>query len=300
MSRKVKVLVCCMVLLAAGMVNAKLVCHYPFDGNLDDSSVNNYPAGDGSLVGDTQYVEGKYGEALDFDGDGDFVQLMVAPDPNNTEGWGWKGTYMYDQPKVTIAMWVKMADYPFESTNLLATRSWLPGDNNIEISGLFGFQTPFFIVSNGIYPDEYPHKLIPPEKLGNWFHLAVTYDTVAGEANMYIDGVPGSAVQITSGALVNIGNYTLGGNAGIDARYFDGQIDELYIYSQVLSPQEITDLMDGIEPEEEFVCGDSGYLPGDVNKDCNVDLKDLAVMSSNWLKCTDMNLERCEMVPLSF
>lgn len=40
----------------------------------------------------------------------------------------------------------------------------------------------------------------------------------------------------------------------------------------------------GIEPD---VCGDYGYLKGDFNTDCVVDLKDLDVVVQGWLLCSD-------------
>ncbi len=44
------------------------------------------------------------------------------------------------------------------------------------------------------------------------------------------------------------------------------------------------------------VCGDPGtvYLPGDLNEDCYVDFKDLAIFASHWLTCTDPANRDCE------
>jgi C1A family cysteine protease len=49
----------------------------------------------------------------------------------------------------------------------------------------------------------------------------------------------------------------------------------------------------GIEPKH--FCGESGqvYLTTDINKDCYVDLKDLAVLAADWLKCTDLSDKTC-------
>jgi hypothetical protein len=35
-----------------------------------------------------------------------------------------------------------------------------------------------------------------------------------------------------------------------------------------------------------FECGDWGYEPGDLNRDCYVDFKDLALIADDWLRCT--------------
>lgn len=49
-----------------------------------------------------------------------------------------------------------------------------------------------------------------------------------------------------------------------------------------------------VEPKS---CGDPGmdYLEGDRNKDCVVDMLDLAEISSSWLKCSDPQNENCEL-----
>ena len=43
-------------------------------------------------------------------------------------------------------------------------------------------------------------------------------------------------------------------------------------------------------------CGDDGtvYLPGDFNADCQVDMRDLAMLASNWLGCNDPMNVNCE------
>ena len=40
-------------------------------------------------------------------------------------------------------------------------------------------------------------------------------------------------------------------------------------------------------PLEEFECGDFGYLAGDFNRDCVIDIQDLEVIANAWLLCSD-------------
>lgn len=301
MGKQIALLAVCVVLVATGMINASLVCYYPFDGDPNDRSANNYPSGDG-LEGDAHYVDGKYGQALDFDGNQDFVQIMV--EPKNAEG-NWNPVKTGYRPRVTIAMWVRMEAFPSSTIDFLAARTWAAGDLNFEIHEGIGLRTPLAVVQHGL-PGEYPQNTIdaslladpndndPNELLTGWIHLAVTYDTIAQESYMYINGVPGNNYPIMSGAEVNIGNYTLGGNAGGDYRWFDGQIDELYIFDQALTGQEIVDLMEGIIPE--MKCGDYGYFRADLNTDCYVNIDDLAMMALEWLNCSDPAVTGCEEV----
>lgn len=264
--------------LAVTSSYAELVCHYKFDGNLIDSSANNYPAGDGTLQGDTHYVEGKFGQALDFDGAGDFVRIMTEPGSGDT----WIPRTKVSN-SISITMWVRMDSYPRADADLLASRSWNPGDNNLEFhQQAFDYKTPFFVVQQGRFLTEFPHKRISSDKLGKWIHLAVTYDVISGESYMYIDGVPGEVAPITSGAWVTIGNYTVGGNESLDSRYFDGQIDDLRIYDHALSSEEVQQ----VYTEKVDLCGSEGYLESDLNRDCYVDSEDMSFVVDDWLKST--------------
>ena len=47
------------------------------------------------------------------------------------------------------------------------------------------------------------------------------------------------------------------------------------------------------EPESPE-CGDWGYYPGDINKDCYVDFTDLAIFLSEWPNCTDLANPNCK------
>ena len=268
----------CAVLCITTSVNAELVCHYKFDGNLLDSSVNAYPAGNETLYGHTQYVPGKFGQALSFDGAGDYIKIMVAL--NGAEQWVPRTMV---SNSITIAMWVNMNSYPTDAADFVASRSWQPGDNNFEFhQGGFGLDTPFFVVQQGIFLTEFPHKKITSDKLGKWFHIAVTYDVVAGESYMYIDGVAGNVAPITSGAWVTIGNYSIGGNEALNSRYFKGQIDDMRIYNHALSPAEIQTVYN----EEVDLCGSWGYLQSDLNRDCYLGFEDIIAIANDWLKST--------------
>jgi hypothetical protein len=258
--------------------DAALLCHYKFDGNLLDSSVNNHPAGDGTLQGNAHYVTGKFGQALDFDGAGDFIRIMVAAGSNG----GWSPRVKVSNA-ISVTMWIKMDAYPTADVDLLASRGWSPGDNNFEFhQGGFGYQTPFFVVQQGTFLTEYPHKRITSDKLGKWIHLAMTYDAIGGQSCMYVNGGAGDAAPITSGAWVTIGNYTVGCNEPLNARYFDGQMDDLRIYDHALSPQEVQ----AVYTEEVDLCGSRDYLPSDLNRDCYVDSDDMLSIVDNWLKST--------------
>ncbi|MCP4351352.1 MAG: hypothetical protein GY795_38290 [Desulfobacterales bacterium] len=70
-----------------------------------------------------------------------------------------------------------------------------------------------------------------------WYHVAVTQE--AGDFRLYVDGV--LAGQNTGAAQMQSANYNLyvGTNWYANGNYFDGLIDDLMIYSRILTPEEI-------------------------------------------------------------
>jgi hypothetical protein len=151
----------------------------------------------------------------------------------------------------------------------------------------------YFIQVNGVIPDENPLGMVTPEMLGDWVHIAATYDALAGQAYIYIDGVPGAMAAIDTSRRIDIGNYSLGGNSLWNSRYFDGQIDEVRIYDDALTAAEIQVLYREFDDISDL-CGSMGYLPGDLNYDCRVDLKDMAILASEWLRCTQPEDAMCQ------
>lgn len=43
-------------------------------------------------------------------------------------------------------------------------------------------------------------------------------------------------------------------------------------------------------------CGSYGFMPADLNRDCTVNLKDLAILAADWLYCVDVNAAACPNV----
>ena len=82
---------------------------------------------------------------------------------------------------------------------------------------------------------------------GQWTHLAVTRDGISGAVKLYVNGVldasgtAGTAV-LNANPIINIGGNTL------DGRYFNGTLDDVRIYSRVLTPGEIATLLPSTPP----------------------------------------------------
>jgi hypothetical protein len=78
-----------LVLSVAGSASADLVAHLSFDessGNVAHDTSGN--GNDGTLNGDPQWVAGRVGGALDFDGSGDYVEIpRIVQDDFTLAAW---------------------------------------------------------------------------------------------------------------------------------------------------------------------------------------------------------------------
>ncbi len=99
---------------------------------------------------------------------------------------------------------------------------------------------------------------------GEWHHVVAVRDRDAGEAVLYLDGVevdsaPDSQAVVDTTSTFGIG-YRPPDAIGIAERFFQGLIDELKIYDQALSPEQVYDLCTAEEPSE-GICQEPLSLP---------------------------------------
>jgi hypothetical protein len=103
-----------------------------------------------------------------------------------------------------------------------------------------------------------PGSMLP----NRWVHVAVTR-TAAGVENFYIDGQPsGAANQTTAAPLPAVTNLCIG-NRVDQQRPFDGFIEDVRIYSRVLSKGEIEAIYECRAPHSPVTSGLIGYWPLD-------------------------------------
>ncbi|MFB0554050.1 MAG: LamG domain-containing protein, partial [Phycisphaerae bacterium] len=216
-----------LVLSIAGNVSAELVGYWKFDegsGTIAyDSSGNGL---DGTLNGDPQWVAGQLGGALDFDGNGDFVEVPHSPLLSITD-------------EITIAAWTYMRANASGEMAIVSKGGWAANDLPYELT-----ETPGGVIFWQFYDDGGRDTCAPDSPpVDEWHHIAGTYDGTIFKC--YIDGeladewaYAGTMPENT--ASVNIGQRTRGGCL------FNGIIDEVAIYNRALSEDEIPHIMMGI------------------------------------------------------
>lgn len=73
---------------------------------------------------------------------------------------------------------------------------------------------------------------------GQWNHVAVTYDAQTGAMTAYLNGIEAGSL-VNAGQLPSSPGLIIGGHRSGTGRNFDGLIDEVALWSRVLSPDEI-------------------------------------------------------------
>ena len=198
-----------------------LQAQYPFEGNVNDSSGRGH---NGTLVGGPTYMAGKSGQAINLDGTDDYVNIT-----------GYKGILAdaagVQQP-FTVCAWIKTATNAMDivtwGTNVGGQRMSLRVDTVIRVEH-----------GNGNIRGTNGASLLDDE----WHHVAATVPQGGSimDVRLYTDGGDVTGVgsadagfSIKADVDVRIG---MGGPTG--GRFFKGLIDDVRIYSRVLSAGEI-------------------------------------------------------------
>ena len=184
----------------------------------DSSGFNN----GGVFYGDTHYVEGVMGKALEFDGNGDYVQIGNLGIEDN----------------YTAEVWIKAnaltggGDYGNYGFTIMASAAggggyplWLLAKGpevklyafTSNISG-YGITTDAGLTTN------------------KWFHIAVIA-TKSGDAKIYVNGV--EKLSFTANATNFTNMFTIGDLRPNRHIHFNGQIDNIRVYSKVLTSAQI-------------------------------------------------------------
>jgi len=185
---------------------------------------------DGTCDPDTcpEVVPGAFGEALRVDGS----QYAIWPHASHFE----------DLSEMTFSAWVRL-DAPPTSTGFIAGKPEGTGIyDSFELFFLWfsaeGHAVLRYAVSDGM---AHPAEIAPPYPIGEWFNVAGTWD--GQTCTLFVEGVardsepcPGYA---WSDHFVYVG---CDSNNGEISSCFDGSVDDVRLYSRVLSEEEMLSL----------------------------------------------------------
>jgi regulation of enolase protein 1 (concanavalin A-like superfamily) len=199
-----------------------LLAHYEFNDGAKDSSGNGR---DGTLVGDTNAVVA--GGVLKLDGKAGCVDIGSDPVFNPA------GSF-------SIAARVKMTAWGGSWGNIIVGKR---GESNLgwQLRRNSGNSNLSFTL-RGTSGDDDPRGVITPP-LNEWINIAAVYDADARLRTVYINGKVDAQLR-DSGKIaacdhkVYIGARAKGDNTGPEG-FFNGEIDDLAIYSRALSAGEV-------------------------------------------------------------
>lgn len=199
-----------------------LMAHYTFDGNTSDSSGN---ANTATTTGSPTFVAGKYGSALSLNGSSQYAMASAG--------------IMASVTNFTIAAWVNWA----------GGNAWQRifdfGNNTTQ----YMFLTPgsgsgtlrFAISTNGNAPGAEQILETSPLPTGQWEHVAVTRN--GNTARLYTNGFLAASGTVTiAPATFNPALNNLGMSQYPADPFFNGNLDDVYIYNYALSATEIARL----------------------------------------------------------
>jgi hypothetical protein len=199
-----------------------LVAWWKLDDGSGDVVVDSGPHDlDGATLGDPSWADGVLGGALQFDGDGDYVDFGNNPD--------------FDVAgQITISAWIKVNafDKKWEAIVTKGDSSWrLQRDGS---KSAIEFACTGLLVPGNRYGAI--HGTIEVND-GQWHHVAGTYD--GAQICLYVDDALDTSANAAGSININEQSVYIGENAQKPERFWNGLIDDVRIYDYALSADEI-------------------------------------------------------------
>jgi hypothetical protein len=197
-----------------------LIAAYPFENDVLDGSGN---GNDATVNGDPAFVEGLVGMALEFDGDGDFLDCGANPILALTDA-------------VSISAWIKVA---------VAGADHKVGGNQDGANGgykmsVYGDKIEFEIRTAGnsavLNRSVAGGTII---EVDTWYHVVGVYSLEDGYIRTYVDGELDRELLTTQALGASPGSLMIGCEPFNTGSYnFNGIMDEVQVYNKALTAAE--------------------------------------------------------------
>jgi len=203
----------------------RLVAHWKLDEGAGDTITNS--AGteyNGKIMGDPARTTGIIGGALEFDSEGDYIEIEDSND-------------LSLRNQITVCAWVK-TDKIARRWQAIATK----GDRSWRLQGRRSGNALEFSCSGLLVPDNRWGSLYGTTDIddGKWHHVAGVYN---GERiYLYLDGRVDNSKPAPGKIRVDDKPVFIGNNSQHPNRYWNGLIDDVRIYSYGLSADEVVEL----------------------------------------------------------
>ena len=192
-----------------------VVAHWYFDEKAGDILSDSVNFNDG-FVSTPQWVKGKDGNALKFDGESTYAQIADSDDFSFTDG-------------ATFAAWVNAADVE-KSAQIIQK-----GNHGIYLNEHSGW-TAVFRVGGKNFTVSWDSKMDP--RKDTWYHVVGVFD--GEKIRIYVDGVESNSIT-KEGTLDSTDDPVMIG-ASDSGKYFDGLIDDVVVFDRALSKEDVSEL----------------------------------------------------------
>jgi hypothetical protein len=203
-------------------MDPNLIAHWKFDEGTGLTAYDSASENHGTLINGPQWTTGQIGGALEFDGVDDYVETVIL-----------------DIDVISISAWVNVADGDNQGHYHIVGNWEYAGYGlayNYQNNNKFIFTVHVGGAYRRIFSDEIPER-------NKWYHVAGTYDGEAGF--LYINGSKQTQAINNSGLFGDSGQpVIIGGNPYPGGAYlhFAGTIDDVRIYNEALSPENVFSL----------------------------------------------------------
>ncbi len=222
------------IIVTWGDTHPDLIAYFPFDGNLNDQSAFQNNALD---HGGVTFVEGKFGQAVNFDGIDDYLEIPHLD--------------IYNLDEKTIAFW-----FYKNNDSIRDTPGWMDNEGLVfksydtslrrDFSFLIQSQMPPFNFKFNVYDNTdsltflTAYESIQPK---TWYHIAGVITPFY--AKLYINGklmvnsiISGNLYHNTAPIILGVvppsGDYL--------TRFFNGKIDDFVIFGKALSQDDVLNI----------------------------------------------------------
>jgi hypothetical protein len=217
-----------------------LVAYYPFSGNADDKSGNNY----NGTVFQALLTTDRFGNAngaYKFDGDNDYILVENAA-----------STKLEPTDEMTISCFIKAESAHGKNRWSRIIKKAAAFDNGYALSWdheLNGNLQAFLAYDN--IPAEFytPNDIATTSNaslVGNWHHVLMTYAKISKTLKLYVDGALAATTADCNYTFQHSGDLFLIGGMPVRElqgkmyyETFPGSIDDVRIYDRVLNANEI-------------------------------------------------------------
>ena len=208
------------------LVTNNLQLNYQFEGNADDSANSN----DGTVSGAT-FRNNNYG-IYDFDGSNDSISFTnpISTSSNTDASVNFWINFDTEITSSYIPIFERQngSIYPGIMTYLYGTSTGLA----LSLERYYG--------TNQLYSNSYNSGVIFPYKKNKWYNFSATYTAATKKVIWYVDGNKVGELDL----VIQNSSRTTGSGAKLGAVYndsiaFNGQMGEVQLYSDVLTPAEV-------------------------------------------------------------